>query len=244
LLSGALLNCAFLAILRFYQVCLASGDAAFARNLLLGLGFLSIGLACAFMVGQRDYKRLFAYSSIENMGVITVGIGAGGAATYGALLHAVNHSLCKAGLFFLAGNMLRVFGTTVASEVRGVLRRVPITGALLFTLFLAIGGAPPFGPFVSELVIFRVTMSDPHKWLGILFITLLAGAFLAMASVLLPMLQGDFQGESGAPGPIKREPLLSIGTPLILACATLLLGLHIPRFLSAALTAAVRSIGA
>jgi formate hydrogenlyase subunit 3/multisubunit Na+/H+ antiporter MnhD subunit len=73
LLSGALLNCAFLGVLRFYQVVLASGDAAFARTLLLVFGFISIGLAAAFMIGQRDYKRLFAYSSVENMGILAVG---------------------------------------------------------------------------------------------------------------------------------------------------------------------------
>src|SRR5439155_11707673 len=131
LLSGALLNCALLAILRFYQVCLASGDAGFARTLLLVLGFASLGMACAFMVGQRDYKRLFAYSSIENMGIIAVGVGLGGAASYAALFHALGHSLCKAGLFFSAGNLLRAFGSTAARDVRGALRRLPATGILL-----------------------------------------------------------------------------------------------------------------
>lgn len=130
LLSGSLLNCALLGILRFYEVALASGDAAFARALLVTLGFLSIGVGAAFMIHQRDCKRLFAYSSVENMGVIAAGVGLGGAATYGALLHAVNHSLAKGALFLLAGNLLRHFGTTDASTIRGVLRRLPWTGVL------------------------------------------------------------------------------------------------------------------
>jgi len=107
LLSGALLNCAFLGVLRFFQVVLASGDAAFARTLLTLLGFASIAVATAFLFGQRDFKRLLAYSSVENMGILAVGVGLGGAAAYGAMLHAVNHSFAKAGLFLVAGNVLR-----------------------------------------------------------------------------------------------------------------------------------------
>ena len=249
LLSGALLNCAFLAILRFYQVCVASGDAEFARTLLLTLGFVSIGVACAFMVRQRDYKRLFAYSSIENMGILAVGVGLGGAASYGAMLHAVNHSLCKAGLFFAAGNVLRAYGTTTAGEVRGVLRRLPITGSLLAALFLAIGGTPPFGPFLSELAIFQTAMNGPRPWLGVLFIVLLAVAFLGMAGVLLPMLQpGDVAlrapGAPAAPADTgRRDDRLSLAAPLAMAVAVLLLGLWIPPFLAEALRLAARAIG-
>jgi hydrogenase-4 component F len=239
LLSGALLNCAFLAILRFYQVCLASGDFAFAQTLLVLLGFVSMGVACAFLIGQGDYKRLFAYSSIENMGIMAVGVGLGGAASYGAMLHAVNHSLCKAGLFFLAGNVLRAFGTTSTREVRGVLKRIPVTGVLMAGLFLAIGGAPPFGPFWSEFLIFQSAMKGPHSWLGLLFVALLAVAFLGMAGVLFPMLQGT----SGGRQTRRREPMLSVLTPLAMACGALVLGVSIPPVLSDALHRAASLLG-
>jgi hydrogenase-4 component F len=231
LLSGALLNCAFLAILRFYQVCLASGDFAFARTLLLLFGFVSIGVACAFMVGQRDYKRLFAYSSVENMGIMTVGVGIGGLAGYGAMLHAVNHSLCKAGLFFLAGNVLRAFGTTSAPEVRGLLQRIPATGMLMIALFLALGGVPPFGPFWSEFMIFQSALNGGEPWLGILFVTLLAVAFLGMAGVLLPMLQGTT-------GPTQQradEPRLALLAPLVMTGGALMMGVFVPPILVDAL---------
>ncbi len=239
LLSGALLNCAFLGVLRFYQVVLASGDAAFARTLFLVFGFLSIGLAAVFMVRQRDYKRLFAYSSVENMGILAVGVGLGGAATFGAMLHAVNHSLCKAALFLLAGNILRVYGTTTASDVQGVLRRLPFTGVLLTVAFLAIGGAPLFGPFMSELVIFQSAIRGSEVGLGILFITLLAVSFLGMAGVLLPMLQGV-----GANGRVPvREPRLSVVTPLALCVAVFVLGVFVPRPLAEALQSAAALLG-
>jgi hydrogenase-4 component F len=239
LLSGALLNCAFLAILRFFQVCLASGDFAFARTLLVILGFVSIGVAAAFMVGQADYKRLFAYSSVENMGVMALGVGLGGAATYGAILHAVNHSVCKAGLFCLAGNVLRAFGTTSALQVRGVLRTLPATGVLMLALFLAIGGLPPFGPFWSEFIIFQSALNGTQAWLGVLFIVLLAIAFLGMAGVLLPMLQGGAERSITA----EKEPRLSLATPLAMATAALVLGIYLPPFIAGALRQAAGSLG-
>jgi hydrogenase-4 component F len=238
LLSGALLNCAFLAILRFYQVCAASGDSAFARSLLLLFGFLSIAIACAFLIGQADYKRLFAYSSVENMGILAVGVGLGGAASYGAMLHAVNHSLCKAGLFFLAGNLLRRFGTTSAREIRGVFGRLPASGALLAALLLAIGGAPPFGPFWSEFLIFQSALRGGQTALAVLFVGLLAIAFLGMAGVVFPMLQGEAPPESR-----PREPILSVATPLAMAAAALLLGVWIPPAFSAALERAASLLG-
>lgn len=239
LLSGALLNCAFLAILRFFQVCVASGDFAFARTLLVVLGFVSIAVACAFMVGQSDYKRLFAYSSIENMGIMAVGVGLGGSATYGAIFHSVNHSLCKAGLFLLAGNILRAFGTTSTRQARGVLGRLPVTGVLMMALFLAIGGMPPFGPFWSEFLIFQTALRGPAPWVGVLFVSLLAVAFLGMAGALLPMLQG-------APGDGAkrvREPRLSVLAPLVLAIGALAIGIYLPPILTDALHRAASMLG-
>jgi hydrogenase-4 component F len=229
LLSGALLNCAFLGILRFYQVCLASGDPAFAQHLLVAMGFFTILVATSFMLGQSDYKRLFAYSSVENMGILAAGVGLGGSATYGAMLHAVNHSVCKAGLFFLAGNLLRSYGSTRAVDVRGALGRLPVTGTLLLLLLLAIGGLPPFGPFISELLIFRAAL-DAHAWLGVLFAALVAIAFLGTAGVLLPILQGQT-----APEPAPREARLTVLAPALLAVISLILGLWVPPFLSDAL---------
>src|SRR6266571_5793212 len=224
LLSGALLNCAFLAIARVYQVCLASGDAAFARTLLVVLGFTSVAVATAFMIRQRDYKRLLAYSSVENMGIVSLGLGLGGTATYGALLHAVNHSVCKAGLFLLAGNVLREFATTDAGAVRGVWRRLPLSGALFAALFLAIGGAPPFGPFWSKFIIFRAAMDAPHAWLGVAFASLVGFAFLGLASTLLPMLQGGDESAVRGPGEVALATL----TPLVLALLALMLGIALP----------------
>ncbi len=239
LLSGALLNCAFLAVARFYQVCLASGDAQFARTMLLLLGFGSLAVATAFLVRQRDYKRLLAYSSVENMGIVAIGVGLGGGAAYGAMLHAINHSLCKAGLFFLAGNVLREYASTIADDVRGVLRRVPATGGLMAALLLAMGGAPPFATFWSEFLIFRTAMDRPHAWLGMLFIALVGVAFLGMSGTLLPMLQGADAAPAGRP----RDRGLSLVAPLAMGAGVLGLGLFIPPALSLLLRRAAAMLG-
>ena len=226
LLSGSLLNCALLSILRFFQVSLANGDAALARSMLLSLGFASMVIACAFMWGQKDYKRLFAYSSIENMGIIAIGVGLGGSAAGGAMLHAVNHSICKAGLFMIAGNMLREFGTTDAGQVQGLWRRLPMSGFMLMALLLAIGGSPPFGPFVSEWVIFQAAINQSRPLAAAAFVCLLALCFLGMANTTLPMLQGS----ATSPGP-AREGRLSVLAPLTMLAASFALGVYLPPFL-------------
>ena len=93
LLAGGLTNCAFLAILRFYRICFAAGDGAFARQLMLAFGLLSMTVAATFMARQRDYKRMLAYSSVEHMGILVVGIGLGGAGIFGSLFHMINKKL-------------------------------------------------------------------------------------------------------------------------------------------------------
>jgi hydrogenase-4 component F len=239
LLSGALLNCAFLGILRFLQVCSAAGDAGFARALLLALGFASLGMSAVFLVRQRDYKRLLAYSSIENMGVVAIGVGLGGNAAFGALLHAVNHSLAKGGLFLVAGNVLRAFGTTRAGEVRGVVRRLPMSGGLLLLLTFALGGVPPSGLFLSELTIFLAAMQAGHVLLAALFVALLAVAFLGIAGTVLPMVQDASPGDAAR----VRESPLSVGAPIVFAAGVLLLGIYPPPFLSDLLLEAAALLG-
>jgi hydrogenase-4 component F len=153
----------------------------------------------------------------------------------------VNHSLCKAGLFFLAGNVLGAFGTTAAAEVRGVRARLPVTGGLLAVMLLAIGGLPPFGPFMSEFMVFQATLRQ-SPWLGVLFAGLLAVAFLGLVGVLVPMLQPGADAAGGDRRPV-REALLSWLSPALLAAAVLVLGLRLPGFLARLLGEAAVRIG-
>ncbi len=242
LLSGALLNCALLGILRFYTLCVASGDAAFAQTLLLTLGFASLFVGTSLLLGQGDYKRLLAYSSVEHMGVIAIGLGVAGTATYGALLHVVNHSLVKGALFLLGGNVLQAYGTTAASGVRGLSRRLPLTAALLVVGAFAIGGSPPFGTFISEITIFFGAMQGNRPWLGVGFITLLGVAFIGIAGTLFPMLYGTAPVEAEAV-PSARERALNLCLPAGLALAVVGLGIYVPAGLDALLHRAAAVLG-
>ena len=160
LLAGGVTSCAFLAILRVYQICRAGAEAEFAREIMIVMGLFSMAVAAVFMVRQRDFKRMLAYSSVEHMGILVLGIGIGGLAVFGALLHLINNGLTKGVLFLSAGNIHRAYGSKLTDDVRGAIRRVPLSGALFLAGFLAITGSPPFGPFVSEFTILNAAVGS------------------------------------------------------------------------------------
>ena len=242
LLSGSLLNCAFLALWRMAQVCFAAGLDRFAQDLLLVLGFVSIGLAAVFIVSQRDFKRLLAYSSVENMGILAVGVGLGPAGAAGALLHAVNHSLIKAALFLLAGNLLVLYGSRSTDAVRGAWRSSPATARLWLLGLLAIGGMPPFGTFISKFTIFKAALDAGRVWLGALLLGLLLVVFAGMSGIGLKMVMGP---PSPAPGAERRaRPLmLWVAPSLILLGLSLVLGLYLPAFLGGLIQRAAGAAG-
>jgi hydrogenase-4 component F len=240
LLSGALLNCAFLAILRVQQVCAAAGVAAFGQELLVGFGILSMGVAAVFIPGQADYKRMLAYSSVEHMGILSIGVGLGGAGTFGALLHAVGHSLTKAMLFLVAGNILAAYRSKSTREVRGVLRVLPVSGSLWVLGLFAITGSPPFGPFLSELTILRAALDQGHPWIAAAFLVLLAVIFVGMAGVILEMAQGALP--DGASRSARREPASAVGPAIVFAAGVLLLGIWVPPSMRTALERAAQAV--
>ncbi len=240
LLSGAVLNCAFLGILRAFQVCAAAGLAEFAQELLVGFGLLSMAVAAVFIFGQSDYKRMLAYSSVEHMGILALGVGLGGVATFGAMLHAVNHSLTKAMLFLVAGNILAAYRTKVSANVRGVTRVLPVTGALWIAGFLAIAGSPPFGLFLSEFTILRGALEQHHGCIAAAFLAMLAVIFIGMATPVLRMAQGEPGG--AVQHRAGREARSAIVPALALGVAVLLLGLWIPQGLTDTLQEAARTL--
>jgi hydrogenase-4 component F len=239
LLSGALLNCAFLAILRVHGVCAAAGLAEFSKGLLVLFGLLSMGFAAAFIVGQSDYKRMLAYSSVEHMGIAAFGVGTGGVAAFGALLHVVNHSLTKAMLFLLAGNVLSTYRTKSAHQVTGMLRVLPATGLLWLAGFVAITGSPPFGTFVSELTILKGAFDARRFVLAAVYLVLLLTVFVGMAMIILRMTHGSPSAGLAERGP-RREPLFLVIPPALLGLAVLLLGVYVPGALQVAIDEAVR----
>ncbi|MBU6428056.1 MAG: NADH dehydrogenase FAD-containing subunit [Cyanobacteria bacterium REEB65] len=238
LLSGCLLNCAFLGLLRAFQVEAAAGQGAFCQHLLCGLGLVSMAIAGIFMVGQADYKRLLAYSSIEHMGIMALGIGIGGLGAYGAMLQALNHSFAKALLFLVAGNILAAYQTKRAAQIRGVQRRLPISGALWVAGLLAITGTPPFGTFLSEFAILRAALGAHLFGIAVAYLALLALIFVGMATTILPMAQGDPKAEPSADPSHAPVSPWRVLPPAVLCAMVLLLGLFVPPKLDAMLHAA------
>ncbi|MCI0549067.1 MAG: NADH dehydrogenase FAD-containing subunit, partial [Candidatus Rokubacteria bacterium] len=238
LLSGALLNCAFLGILRAHQVLAAAGAADLASGPLRAFGLLSIAVGALLIVRQPDYKRMLAYSSVEHMGIVAFGVGAGGVAVFGAMLHAVSHSLTKAALFLVAGNLLAHYASKRAPDVRGALHARPGSGALWIAGLLAITGVPPFAVFLSEFTILRGAL-DTHPADAVVYLTLLAVAFAAMLAVGLPMALG--QSPSGRSR--RSEPASALWPPAVLGLLVLGLGLHLPAPLRSLLDEAARLVG-
>jgi hydrogenase-4 component F len=244
LLSGALLNCAFLGILRSHQVCVAAGLGSFSGDLLVLFGLLSMAFAAVFILGQADFKRMLAYSSVEHMGILSLGVGIGGTGVFGSALHAVNHSLTKGTLFLVAGNILAAYHSKSVREVRGIRGRLPVSGLLWVCGFLAITGSPPFGPFLSELTILKAAVDGGRGVVAGLYLALLALVFIGMANVVLSMLQGRSAPEAEVAGSApRREALWSIAPPVALGLLVLVLGCYVPTPLNRVLLDAARSLG-
>ena len=242
LLSGAVLNCAFLGLLRTQQVCVAAGLGAFGRDVWIALGLTSLVIGAVFILGQTDYKRLLAYSSVENMGILAVGIGLGGAGAFGALFHAVNHSLAKGMLFLLSGNILARYRTKTIAQVKGLLGTAPATGLLWIAGFLAITGTPPFGTFTSKLLIVKAafdTGQTSDRWVGVVFLALLAVIFIGMTTAFLGMAQGKPEKTAGS----GRDRVWQIAPPVVLGGLLLWLGLAVPAPLDKVLHEIARTLG-
>ncbi len=186
LLSGVLLNSAMYAIIRTVSIVNKNlGSSLFTGRILMAIGLLSIATAAVFIITQKDYKRLLAYSSIEHMGIIAFAIGIfSPAAVFAAIFHMINHSFTKSMLFFTSGNILQKYGTREISKVQGLLKILPVSGTVFFLGLFAIAGTPPFSVFASEFNIIAAVFERGNFLLGALFTLLLAIVFAGIALTL------------------------------------------------------------
>ncbi|PKN55203.1 MAG: hydrogenase [Deltaproteobacteria bacterium HGW-Deltaproteobacteria-14] len=232
LLAGGVTSAAFLAILRILRVCNAAGEGAYASSLLLGLGLFSMAVAAALLVGQRDVKRMLAYSSVEHMGILAIGVSLGGVGIFGAMLHLLANGLTKGVLFLSAANLHRGYQSRFTTDVSGALRGMPASATLFLLGFFAITGAPPFGPFVSELTIARAAFLGDQPVAGALFLLFLMIVFIGMGQTVLKLCFGD------GPGPTTtwRDRAATTGPIFVLLALVLMLGTLVPDVLTALLT--------
>jgi len=223
-MSGVLLAVALYAILRWKIVVDATLGASYTNNLLMGLGVLSIVIACFSMVLSKNYKRLLAYSSIEHTGLTCLGLALGPLGIFAALLHMLNHSIAKSMLFLLAGRILHRYKTTEIAKVSGLLKVMPLTGGLFAVGILTIIGLPPFGIFISEFALFKAGFINGYPWLMGIVLALLAVAFVVLLKVLNSMLYGS-PPEDIEVGETDRW---QGGLLLLNVCGLVILGLTLP----------------
>lgn len=233
LLSGVLLNVAFLAMLRFKVITDSSTGHDFTGNLLMAFGLLSIIIPALIIFTQKNYKRLLAYSSIENMGVTALGFGFGGIASFGAILHMIYQAFAKSILFFSAGNVLLKYGSTKIANIKGVLSSIPITGVIFLLGFLAATGIPPFGIFFTEVTIFSVGIIN-HPIISFIAILFLALIFIGFLRLVVQMLFGN-------PSPdIKKGESFYLAVPsLILMIIIIVTSVYLPASIKSLIDAAV-----
>ena len=239
MMSGVLLAVALYAVIRWEAVVNAAVGAGFTDGLYIALGVLSIGIASFSLVVQRNYKRMLAYSSIEHTGLICVGLALGPLGTFAAMLHLLNHTLAKSMMFFLAGRVLRRYGTAEIGRISGLLTVMPWTGGLFAVGLLAVIGLPPFGLFISEFALFRAGFAMGRPWLMGLVLALLTVAFVSMIGHLNRMLYGA--PTAGVPvGEGSRWPLVPLG---VCVAALLVLGITLPPPLQTVLRQIVEIVG-
>jgi hydrogenase-4 component F len=230
LLSGCLLALSFYAILRFYQVTVRATGPTFPRTVLLVFGLASLGLAALWVAAQRDLKRLLAYSSVEHMGVLAIGMSfAAPVAVVGVLLHVLAHTAAKGTAFFGAGSVLRRFGTKDLTRVRGGIGSLPWSGPMLVLAVLALCAMPPFGIFRSEFLIVSGGLSDPSDAVAAMLVALVTIAGLGLTWAASQAMTSPDPHD----GLARREPSSWIVASMIAGLlALLLLGVHVPAGLS------------
>jgi len=235
-LSGLLLNVALYAVVRCKVLVEGAVQTTIANKLMMGFGIVSVVLAALLLSRQKDIKRLFAYSSIEHMGIITFAFGMGGAvANFAGLLHMTVHSLTKSAIFFTVGHATQKTGTQIMDDIRGLITISPLLGWGLVIGTLAILGMPPFGVFASEFLILTTAMRD-QPWATPFLLGALGLAFAAVFSKVQPMVFGETTA--------KRLPLRPSMIPVFMHLGlVLMLGLWIPPFLADWYRQAARLIG-
>lgn len=224
-LSGVLLNCAFYGIIRFHIVSSTAIGPEFSNQLLIILAVVSIAIAAASIYFQRDMKRMLAYSSVEHMGLISLGIGFGGLlGVYGAVLQIINHAIAKPLMFFASGTISQKYETKAMSKIKGIIKVMPATGVLFLIGGLALVGMPPFNIFLSEFLILSSGFTSGQFVATLLVILFLVVTFAVFLRHLFRMVFGSPTSE------MKKDEMgkLAIIPMAILCSLVIIFGIYVP----------------
>jgi hydrogenase-4 component F len=238
LLSGVLLNCAYLGIFKTNKVMEAAGLGDFSGGILIIFGLVSIMAAATYILKQTEYKRMLAYSSIENMGIIAFGTGVGGLAAYGAIICLIHHSLIKSSLFLTSGNILLGYGSRMIGETGQLVKKMPRTFVAFFAGFAGISGFPPFGIFIGELFIVIGAFKAGQYWGAGVFIMSLCVIFAGFANQVMKISFNPSQAVARIP-----ERACMVWPQYVLLATSMVLCFWIPDTLYRAIVEAVNFSG-
>lgn len=242
ILAGAVTTVAFTAILRVRAVVGAAGQGVIADRTLLVIGLFSTLVAALFLLGTRDFKRMLAYSSVEQMGILGLGAAFGGAGVAAALFHVWSNGLTKGALFLSAGNIRRAAGSASMDSVRGMSMLTPRSATIFVVGMFAITACPPFSPFFSELLVVRAGFVSGHKIAIAMFLFCLLLAFFGMTRVVFGVVDGRPPAAVKTNGKRFLETTGVIAPPLLLLGLSLWLGLFTPTVLREAWQGAVAQL--
>lgn len=237
LLSGSLLAVSFYAVIRYYQIAVGTLGGRFPQTVLLVFGVASLLLASLYLFGQRDIKRLLAYSSVEHMGILAIGVSFGApVAAFGVLLHVLAHAAGKGGAFMGAGVFVRAFRTKELSKIRNGMRVLPWSAPMFLLLVFGLSGFPPSGIFRSEFLIVAGGLGADHHLAAVVLVVLVTLAFGGLAIATTRMVSAP---TGGGQQPDAGEPSRWMVAPVILCLLALIaLGVHPPAALDDLLTVA------
>ncbi len=230
LLSGVLLNCALYGLIRFRIVTSGAIGESFSNELLVILAVVSIGIAASSIYFQKDMKRMLAYSSVEHMGLVSLGIGFGGLiGIYGAILQIINHAIAKPLMFFASGTVSQKYETKVMSKVKGIIKVMPVTGALFLIGGFSLVGMPPFNIFLSEFLVLSSGFQSGQFLAVSIVIAFLVVTFAVFLRHLIKMIFGSPTTE------MKKDEMgkLAIIPMAILGSLVIVFGFYIPNQLQA-----------
>lgn len=241
MLSANMLTIAVYALLRFQLVTDRTVGRGFSGRLIIGLALLSLAVSAIYLLVQRDYKRLFAYSSIEHIGIALLGFGIGGLGVFAGAWHLMNHAIAKSTAFYGSGLVLQRYNHKSLERVTGLLSRMPIAGSAILVAGVALAGMPPLGLFISEVLIFTASYTL-NPLLAYVFLALLALAFATLLYQVLRMVLGA-PGEAGTAlgKPCRLYTSVAVGINIVVLA---IIGLYVPPGLETLLASIVNIFGA